>query len=276
MPDDLRTEIEQAYDALASDGTLCRRVAVRSSATAEDTAQFSFAGMFESYLNVFGKAGVVDAVKACWASTFGARVLFYRIKQGLPTEMPVAVVVQRMVNSEKSGVMFTTDPSTRDSTRMVIEAAWGLGESVVQGSVTPDRHVLDKESLAVLTTQIAEKEFLLAWDGEKQATTTVDLSGDPRAKAPVLTSGELTTLGDTRTPRGEALWGAAGSRVRHRGRRDISDAESPDHDAPDGKRKCDEYRPDGRQAACPRIGREPGACIRDRSTARLARVESLR
>ena len=75
VPDDLRTEIEQAYDALACDGTLCRRVAVRSSATAEDTAQFSFAGMFESYLNVFGKAGVVDAVKACWASTFGARVL---------------------------------------------------------------------------------------------------------------------------------------------------------------------------------------------------------
>ena len=195
VPDDLRAEIEHAYDALAREGTLCRRVAVRSSATAEDTAQFSFAGMFESYLNVFGKAGVVEAVKACWASTFGARVLFYRIKQGLPTEMPVAVVVQRMVNSEKSGVMFTSDPSTRDSTRMVIEAAWGLGEAVVQGSVTPDRHVLDKDSLAVLATQVAEKEFLLAWDGEKQATVRIDLAGDPRAKAPVLTSNELTTLG---------------------------------------------------------------------------------
>ena len=82
-------------------------------ATAEDTAQFSFAGMFESFLNVSGAEGVVDAVKKCWASTFGARVLYYRISQGMPGEMPVAVIVQRMVNSEKAGVMFTTDPATR-------------------------------------------------------------------------------------------------------------------------------------------------------------------
>jgi pyruvate, water dikinase len=195
VPDSLRLAIEQAYDALAKDQAPHGRVAVRSSATAEDTAQFSFAGMFESFLNVFGSAALLEAVKACWASTFSARVLFYRIKQGMPKEMPVAVIVQRMVDSEKSGVMFTTDPATRDASRMVIEAAWGLGEAVVQGAVTPDRHVLDKQSLSVVASNIAEKEFLLMWDAKNQATTRVDLGGDPRAKAPVLTASELKTLG---------------------------------------------------------------------------------
>jgi pyruvate,water dikinase len=195
VPDKLRAAIDRAYDALMTGETPCRRVAVRSSATAEDTAQFSFAGMFDSFLNVSGKAALIESVKACWASTFGARVLFYRIKQGLPLEMPVAVIVQCMVNSEKSGVMFTSDPATREPSKMVIEAAWGLGEAVVQGAVTPDRHVLDKQSLAVLVTAIAEKEFLLAWDADKQATTRVELAGDPRAKAPVLTDAELHTLG---------------------------------------------------------------------------------
>jgi pyruvate,water dikinase len=192
VPDALRTAIEQAYSEL--DPTATGRVAVRSSATAEDTAQFSFAGMFESFLNVSGKAAVVEAVKGCWASTFSARVLFYRIKQDFPLEMPVAVIVQRMVNSEKSGVMFTTDPATRDSSRMVIEATWGLGEAVVQGAVTPDRHVIDKKSLTVVATEITEKEFLLAWDAGKKTTVRVDLAGDRRAKAPVLTTMELKTL----------------------------------------------------------------------------------
>jgi pyruvate,water dikinase len=192
VPDALRIAIEQAYDEL--DPTATGRVAVRSSATAEDTAQFSFAGMFESFLNVSGKAAVVEAVKGCWVSTFSARVLFYRIKQNFPLEMPVAVIVQRMVNSEKSGVMFTTDPATRDPSRMVIEAAWGLGEAVVQGAVTPDRHVIDKKSLTVVATEITEKEFLLAWDAGKKTTVRIDLAGDRRAKAPVLTATELKAL----------------------------------------------------------------------------------
>ena len=195
LPDGLRSAIEQEYDALTKDRAPRGRVAVRSSAPAEDTAEFSFAGMFESFLNVSGKAALVEAVKACWASTFGARVLFYRLKQGLPSEMPVAVIVQRMVDSDKSGVMFTTDPASRDPSRMVIEAAWGLGESVVQGAVTPDRHVLDKQSLSLVTSNIAEKEFLLTLDAKQQATVRVDLGGDPRAKAPVLTASELETLG---------------------------------------------------------------------------------
>jgi pyruvate,water dikinase len=195
VPDDLRREIEDAYEHLAPDEAPDPRVAVRSSATAEDTAQFSFAGMFESYLNVSGKPALIDAVKRCWASTFGARVLFYRIKQGMAGEMPVAVIVQRMVSSEKSGVMFTVDPATRDASHMVIEAVWGLGEAIVQGAVTPDRHVLDKATLGVLTSNVATKEFLLTWDEGKRATARVDLANDPRANAPVLTAAELTELG---------------------------------------------------------------------------------
>jgi pyruvate,water dikinase len=195
MPDDLRHEIETAYEQLAPDEGPNPRVAVRSSATAEDTAQFSFAGMFESFLNVSGKAQLIDAVKRCWASTFGARVLFYRVKQNLPAEMPVAVIVQRMVSSEKSGVMFTVDPATQDASRMVIEAVWGLGEAIVQGAVTPDRHVLDKRTLNVLTSSIATKEFLLTWDAASRSTARIDLEKDPRASAAVLTQRELAQLG---------------------------------------------------------------------------------
>lgn len=194
VPEDLRAEIEQAYCDLLGNQPCHMRVAVRSSATAEDTAQFSFAGMFESFLNIRDKAGLVDAIKRCWASTFGARVLFYRIKQGMPAEMPVAVVVQRMVDAQKSGVIFTTDPATCDAGRMIIEAIWGLGEGIVQGAVTPDRHVLEKGSLHLTSTDLGEKESLLAWDSGTQKMTRYELKGDPRSKAPVLTSDEITTL----------------------------------------------------------------------------------
>jgi len=195
IPDGLRTAVEDAYAHLVGEHVPPRRVAVRSSATAEDTAQYSFAGMFDSYLNVVGKEEMLQALKKCWASTFGGRVLFYRLKQGMPIEMPVAVVIQRMINSEKSGVMFTTDPATRDSSRLVIEASWGLGEVVVQGAVTPDRHVLAKPSLTVIETHIADKEFLLTWDAGSQTTVRVDLAKDARATAPVLSTSELKMLG---------------------------------------------------------------------------------
>ena len=193
VPAKVKQEIEQRYRELDSQSA---RVAVRSSATAEDTVQFSFAGMFESFLNVSGGDALIDAVKRCWASAFGARVLFYRLKQGMPGEMLVAVIVQRMVDSEKSGVIFTTDPASRDPSHIVIEAAWGLGESVVQGAVTPDRHVLDKKTLEVISTSIADKEFLLEWDEAQGANARVELGGDPKARAPVLTVGEIGRLGD--------------------------------------------------------------------------------
>ena len=192
LPADVRDQIVAAYRTLGGAGDIL--VAVRSSATAEDTAQFSFAGMFESFLNVRGEDALLHAVRACWASTFGARVLFYRLTQGMPAEMPVAVIVQRMVSSAKSGVMFTVDPASRDADRIVIEAAWGLGEAVVAGQVTPDRYVLDRATVRVVEKVIATKELLVD-RGETGGTVRVDLAGDPRATAQVLSSRELATLG---------------------------------------------------------------------------------
>lgn len=196
IPPDLAECIAEAYGELSRQaGAGDAPVAVRSSATAEDTAQFSFAGMFESFLNVEGRAQLLEHVKACWASTFHARVLFYRLKQGMPAEMPVAVVVQAMVKSDKSGVMFTVDPATRDRDRVVIEAAWGLGEVVVLGQVTPDRYVLSKATGAVVDEAIGTKDFMLVRD-PGGATRRVDLAADVRRDARVLSDAELQALGD--------------------------------------------------------------------------------
>ena len=195
LPRELAEELYHAYDRLAASapgaGELI--VAVRSSATAEDTAEFSFAGMFESVLGVRGRVALADAVLHCWASTFNARVLYYRLSCGMPAEMPVAVVVQRMVASQKSGVMFTADPATGATDHVVIEAAWGLGEVVVGGQVTPDHYVVDKHSGEVLERHVAEKEFLLEAlpDG---GTQRVELEHDPRGKGAVLTDAEAASL----------------------------------------------------------------------------------
>ncbi|HSJ65600.1 MAG TPA: phosphoenolpyruvate synthase [Gemmatimonadaceae bacterium] len=196
MPDELEEEIARAYRELCDgSGTPCV-VAVRSSATAEDTSQFSFAGMFESFLNVRGREELMRRVRGCWASTFHARVLFYRLEQGMPAEMPVAVIVQRMVGGDKAGVMFTVDPATRDLGRLVIEAAWGFGEVVVLGQVSPDRYVLEKSTLAQVEASTGIKDFMLVRDEQTGATKRVDLTRDPRRTAPVLTDGEIRALGE--------------------------------------------------------------------------------
>jgi pyruvate,water dikinase len=213
MPADLASIVAGAYAALSREQTVAQGataalpVAVRSSATAEDTAQFSFAGMFESFLNVQGDDELLRRVKACWASTFHARVLFYRLKQDMPAEMPVAVVVQAMVRSEKSGVLFTVDPTTRDPGRMVIESAWGLGEVVVLGQVQPDHCVVDKRTLAVLSRNVGHKDFMLVRDAATGGTVRVELTGDPRADAVVLTDEELRAAADLGR-RSEAHYGA--------------------------------------------------------------------
>jgi pyruvate,water dikinase len=195
LPPALVESVEHAYARLAqgAPGVAEPLVAVRSSATAEDTADYSFAGMFESVLGVRGREALADAIRRCWASTFGARVLYYRLTRGMPAEMPVAVVVQRMVPSLKSGVMFTADPATGESEHVVIEAAWGLGEVVVGGQVTPDHYVVAKRTGEIVAHRIAEKEFLLEGLPEG-GTRRVELAHDPRAGATVLTDQELDVL----------------------------------------------------------------------------------
>jgi len=194
MPVDVREAILDGYRDLSASHGPDSIVAVRSSATAEDTGDFSFAGMFESFLDVRGEDDLLERVRACWASTFGARVLFYRQKRGFPVEMPIAVVVQNLVNAEKSGVMFTADPATHDKSRVVIEAAWGFGEAVVGGQLVPDRYVVEKSSLRVLEARVNEKDFLLARDPNKAGIVAVNLSGDPRGSARVLGDEELRSL----------------------------------------------------------------------------------
>jgi pyruvate, water dikinase len=211
LPEDLREAIHDAYDRLSTprephDGGQAF-VAVRSSATVEDATQFSFAGMFESFLNIRGADQLERVVRECWASAFGARVLFYRVKQGSADEMAVAVVVQRMVSSEKSGVMFTADPSSGNRDRMVIEAAWGLGEVVVGGQVTPDHYELDKASLVPVQRSIGRKEFLLARDAATGGTVRAELAGTEQATAEVLTSAELRAVAEL-GKRVEAHYGA--------------------------------------------------------------------
>lgn len=194
LPDDVQEAVLRAYDDLVRREPKARGfVSVRSSATVEDSAQYSFAGMFESYLNVHGHEELLRRIRDCWASSFGARVLYYRRKQGLPAELQLGVVVQRMIASEKSGVMFTVNPATRDPSRLVIEAAFGLGEAVVGGQVTPDHYEVDKASLAITARRIAHKSFALVRDPTSGATVRQELD-DARADATTLTDAELQAI----------------------------------------------------------------------------------
>lgn len=160
MPESARTAVLEAYRSLGP-GV---RVAVRSSATTEDTAGTSFAGMNETFTNVQGEQGLLDAVTRCWMSLWGQRVISYRKSQGMAQEPAIAVVVQKMVDSERSGVLFTADPSQGDRSRLVIEAAFGLGDVVVGGQVEPDTYVLSKEGPRVLETRIGHKSHKLERD----------------------------------------------------------------------------------------------------------------
>ncbi len=156
MPADIGVEIAAAHKKLKSP-----LVAVRSSATAEDGSVASWAGELETYLNV-KQPGVLKAVQRCWSSLFTPRAIFYRFEKKLhKTPVSVAVVVQAMVQSEVSGIAFTVHPVTEDRDQMVIEAAFGLGEAIVGGMVTPDTYVVSKKRLAVMDVNVSEQQFAL-------------------------------------------------------------------------------------------------------------------
>jgi pyruvate,water dikinase len=140
-PAEIERPVLDGYGAMG----LTAPVAVRSSAVSEDGDTASFAGQQETYLNVCGGTEVLRRVKDCWASFFTPRALFYRAQKGALTDIGMAVVVQEMVQADKSGVMFTVDPVHRRRDHLVIEAANGLGEAVVSGEVTPDHYVLDRD-----------------------------------------------------------------------------------------------------------------------------------
>lgn len=157
VPEELTRPLLQAYERLRSNDAHAR-VAVRSSATAEDLPGFSFAGQQDTYLGVRGEQELVKAVRRCWASLWTPRAITYREKHGfLHQDVYIAVVVQEMFPSEVSGVMFTVDPLTGDRRRTVVNASWGLGEAIVSGLVSPDHWVVDKATGAILEERLGEK-----------------------------------------------------------------------------------------------------------------------
>ncbi len=167
VPPMIVEEIKQAYQKLGRG-----LVAVRSSATAEDLPEASFAGQQRTFLNVRGEGEVVAAVQGCWASLFEPRAIFYRAQHGFDhLKIGIAVPVQKMVQSEAAGVVFTLEPLSNDESKIVIEAAYGLGELVVSGELTPDLYTVDKEELKILHKDIAKQEWQLVRNpakGDKQ------------------------------------------------------------------------------------------------------------
>ncbi len=170
-------------------------VAVRSSATAEDLAGASFAGQQETFLNVVGEESLLKAVRRCWSSLFTSQAIFYRCQRGFDdSEVSMAVVVQKMVNSEKSGVSFTVDPVMRNYYQMVIEGVWGLGEGIVSGAITPDHYKVDRETYEVLFEFVPDKKIMYWRDGVS-GIHTESVSPD-KVSARVLTDDELRHLVD--------------------------------------------------------------------------------
>lgn len=152
MPEDLTEEILKAFDELGA-----QYVAVRSSATAEDGAVASWAGELDTFLNT-NRDNVVEKVKECWSSLFTPRAIFYRHEKDLiDAHVAVAVVIQKMIQSEISGIAFTVHPVTEDYNQMIIEAGFGLGEAIVSGQVTPDSYVVTKDDMNIMDINVGHQ-----------------------------------------------------------------------------------------------------------------------
>ena len=160
MPPYISEQIQASYEKMGGG-----YVAVRSSATAEDLPDASFAGQQSTFLNVHGKEHVVEAVKECWASLFEARAIFYREENTFDhMAVGIAVPVQRMVNSEVSGVMFTVEPVHNDHSKIFIEAIYGLGEGIVSGQISPDTYIVSKLMMTLDEAHVAEQTWQLVRD----------------------------------------------------------------------------------------------------------------
>ncbi len=162
LPPALYRQLSAAYAQLSA---LCDRtdipVAVRSSALDEDGHAFSFAGQYKTYLNVTGIANVAQAIQQCWASAYSAHALAYRQRHGLATTaIQMAVLVQQLIPADLSAVVFSAHPVTGQQDEVVINASWGLGESIVSGTVTPDTWLVHKRDLTVVEVRLADKQTM--------------------------------------------------------------------------------------------------------------------
>lgn len=195
IPPQLRNEIIGAYKSMIRQGKE-PYVAVRSSATAEDLPEASFAGQQSTFLNVRGAEDCVQNVKECWASLFEPRSIYYRTENKFDhLKVGLAAVVQEMVQSEKAGVMFTVDPMTQDRGKIAIEGAYGLGEVVVSGSVTPDRYIVDKNSLGIDVKDIAKQTWMLAKMNDKNEKINIREEMQARQKLTDMQVVELAKIG---------------------------------------------------------------------------------
>lgn len=177
IPTNLANAIRQAYTALPGKHP---PVAVRSSATAEDLPEASFAGQQETFLNVHGESALLESVRKCWASLWTARAIAYRLRQGIRSDsVALAVVVQMLIPAEAAGILFTANPLTGKRSEMVLNAAWGLGEAIVGGQVTPDMITIDKVNRQVLQRETASKQVMtIQCDSGTEERSVPDLLKD--------------------------------------------------------------------------------------------------
>jgi pyruvate,water dikinase len=193
IPEDLREQILSQYKALFK-GRRSPLVAVRSSATAEDLPTASFAGQQDSYLNVESSEDLLDKVRKCWSSLFTPRAIYYRVTKGFEhSKVKLAVVVQKMISSEISGIMFTVDPNS-EMPHIIIEAGFGLGEALVGGKVTPDTYVVDKFHDKILNKRIAKQSWKLV-RGKSGVTEKMDVPEDLR-ESQKMTDEQILALGE--------------------------------------------------------------------------------
>lgn len=189
MPPAIAQEIKEQFQQLNTEF-----VAVRSSATAEDGAENAWAGQLDSFLNT-KEANLLEKVQLCWASLFTPRAIFYRFEKGLhKTKISVAVVVQKMVNSEVSGIAFSVHPVTEDRNQMIIEAGFGLGEAIVSGQVTPDSYVVEKEPRRIIDTNVSTQTRAL-YRVQTGGNEWLDIP-EPKASSQVLTEKQILDFAD--------------------------------------------------------------------------------
>jgi pyruvate,water dikinase len=194
VPEEMQGVLRAAYATLMERFPDEVPVAVRSSATAEDLPDASFAGQQDTYLWLTGYPAVSEHVRRCWASLYTSRAILYRLRNRIPEDdLSMAVAVQKMVNARAAGVAMTMDPGTGDRSKIVIDASWGLGEMVVSGLVTPDNIVLDKVVLSVVRETIGDKHAELVPDPSTASLVEREVEGERRTTR-CLTDAELTAV----------------------------------------------------------------------------------
>ena len=174
MPEAMKDTILSFYD------DLCRKCDCMVAVSTRSAGPVSHPGQYETYLNVKGKADLLEKIKKVWASSFNPRSLAFRKRKGLPLENdPIGVAVLKMVNARAAGIVFTADPNTGDTSRMIIEANWGLGESVVGGESMPDVYVLNKQNLEIVEKKLGKKSRYVTCKelGVAEEDCPTDLSG---------------------------------------------------------------------------------------------------